>query len=42
MGPGVSLEANLWTAKLESNGNGGLPNSDNKGTGGLVGIVLVF
>jgi predicted porin len=42
LGPGVSLEANLWTAKLESNGSGGLPNSDNKGTGGLVGIVLVF
>jgi len=42
LGPGVSLEANLWTAKLESNGSGGLPNSDNKGTGGLVGVVLVF
>jgi len=42
LGPGVSLEANVWTAKLESNGTGGLPNSDNKGTGGVVGVVLVF
>jgi predicted porin len=42
LGPGVSLEANLWTAKLEANGTGGLPNSDNKGTGGVVGVVLVF
>ena len=42
LGPGVSLEANLWTAKLESNGSGGLPTSDNKGTGGVVGVVLVF
>jgi len=42
LGPGVSLEANVWTAKLESNGTGGLPNSENKGTGGVVGVVLVF
>jgi outer membrane protein OmpU len=42
LGPGVSLEANLWTAKLENNNTGGLPSSDNKGTGGVVGVVLVF
>jgi len=42
LGPGVSLEGNLWTAKLENNGTGGLVNGENKGTGGIVGIVLVF
>ena len=41
LGPGVSLEANLWTAKLRGND----PTTDtdsNKGNGGVVGVVLVF
>jgi outer membrane protein OmpU len=42
LGPGVSLEANIWTAKLEANSTGGLPNSENEGMGGVFGIVLVF
>jgi predicted porin len=42
LGPGVSLEANIWTGKFEGNGTGGAVNTDNEGTGGLVGVVLVF
>jgi outer membrane protein OmpU len=41
LGPGVSLEANLWTAKVEGNTTN-TNADDNKGTGGIVGIVLVF
>jgi predicted porin len=41
LGPGVSVEANIWTAKLEGNGSTGLPDG-NDGTGGVVGVVLVF
>ena len=41
LGPGVSLEATLWHAKVE--GNNPTTNTDeNEGTGGIVGIVLVF
>ena len=42
LGPGVSLEAVVWTAKLQSNAVSPVPNEDNKGTGGVVGVVLVF
>jgi outer membrane protein OmpU len=41
LGPGVSLEANLWTAEFEGN-NPTVSTDDNEGTGGLVGVVLVF
>ena len=41
LGPGVSLEAVLWTAKFEGN-TVGVSTDDNDGTGGIVGIVLVF
>jgi predicted porin len=41
LGPGVSLEANIWTAKVE--GNTAASSADeNEGTGGVVGLVLVF
>jgi hypothetical protein len=38
LGPGVSLEATLWHAEVETAG----ATADNEGTGGIVGIVLVF
>ena len=41
LGPGVSFEAVLWTAKFEGN-TANVSTDDNDGTGGLVGIVLVF
>jgi outer membrane protein OmpU len=41
LGPGVSLEAVLWTAEFEGN-TPGVSTDDNEGTGGIVGIVLVF
>ncbi len=41
LGPGVSLEANIWTAKVEGN-NPTVSTDENEGTGGIVGIVLVF
>ena len=41
LGPGVSFEAVLWTAKFEGN-TVNVSTDDNDGTGGLVGIVLVF
>lgn len=41
LGPGVSLEANLWTAEFEGN-TAGVTTDDNEATGALVGIVLVF
>jgi predicted porin len=41
VGPGVSLEANLWTAKVKGNTTN-TDTDDNKGTGGVVGVVLVF
>jgi predicted porin len=41
LGPGVSLEANVWTAKLKGNTTN-TSTDDNKGTGGVVGVVLVF
>ena len=41
LGPGVSLEANVWTAKLKGNTTT-TTTDDNKGTGGVVGVVLVF
>jgi predicted porin len=41
LGPGVSLEANIWTAKIEGN-NPTTNADDNDGTGGIVGVVLVF
>jgi predicted porin len=41
LGPGVSLEANLWTAKVRGNTTN-TDTDDNKGTGGVVGVVLVF
>jgi outer membrane protein OmpU len=49
LGPGVSLEATLFHAKLDGNGSTGgtttagtAANTDNKATGGIVGVVLVF
>ena len=41
LGPGVSLEANIWTAKFEGNTTT-TSTDDNDGTGGIVGIVLVI
>jgi len=41
LGPGVSLEANIFTAKLEGN-TPGTSADDNKATGGVLGVVLVF
>jgi predicted porin len=41
LGPGVSLEGNIWTAKIRGN-NPTVSTDDNKGTGGVVGVVLVF
>lgn len=41
LGPGVSLEANIWTAKVEGN-TAGTNLDENKGTGGILGIALVF
>jgi outer membrane protein OmpU len=41
LGPGVSLEANIWTAKVEGN-NPTVSTDENEGTGGIVGVVLVF
>jgi outer membrane protein OmpU len=41
LGPGVNLEATLWTAKIRGN-NPTTDTDDNKATGGIVGVVLVF
>jgi predicted porin len=41
LGPGVSLEGNIWTAKIRGN-NPTTDTDSNKGTGGIVGVVLVF
>jgi outer membrane protein OmpU len=41
LGPGVSIEGVLWTGKFEGN-NPTVNTDDNKGAGGIVGLVLVF
>lgn len=47
LGPGVSVEANIWHAKINSNGSTGgdsnaVVNSENSAVGGVLGVVLVF
>lgn len=47
LGPGISLEAALFTAKFQANGStggtaGALTNTDNKGTGLITGLLLSF
>jgi len=47
LGPGVSLEGVLFTAKFHGNGStggttGAVPNEDNKGTGVVTGLLLTF
>ncbi|MBI3706605.1 MAG: porin [Proteobacteria bacterium] len=47
LGPGISLEAALFTAKFQANGStggttGALANTDNKGTGLITGLLLSF
>jgi outer membrane protein OmpU len=44
LGPGVSLEAVVFHSKLDGNAiaTGGIPSENNKATGGVLGVVLVF